>query len=429
MAAEFKKVKLKKKPAPPADAGNDTGKAGKQTTGKPAPAALKAVEAVPVKTPLPSAAELWATWYPGWTKARQHGSRWIGPKHPLRARLSDKGHRPLAAVQDYRGDTESREQFHSLEWAIHAVEEWTIAAGRLLDAALVESRRVFCRASTDARGRLTGGPKGCLIDFARWQRRTEAMAELAAGRWDPDSSLSPPGEAPAPFDNPAEAVGGVFAALATCRELAARVAIYPNLECNPYPLEFRARMDQIDADARADLVLMQGILSSLGDCREWKPLLELDPAAAQPSQARANRIFWDCSSRARDESLRSTGWTVHEVRGLKASGQPLGDDQSLGMGPKDPRGTWVRDGKCWWEPATSLERDHHWRRDCLRREQLREQLEACVDDADAPTEIRKQTLDRKLFIERQLKVLEKQIESLAGDMLAVPEKERNGTSD
>ena len=420
-------VKLKRKKVLPDAATNDkSSKTKTDSTGKPAPLPVENITPMqPVKA-RPSAETLLAAWRNSWLKATPTaGGGWTDALDPLKANVLHREHQPIARLADYLPVPDGRETVTSFYWGSGLFRELANYASRLLATAERTWAQAFKRGKTDPHGRLSSGPSGDLLVFARWQRRCEAAADLAAGHWNPESSLTPSGPEPPRFKDPTGAAAAVFEAGAMIRALEAACIEYPHLGVSPYPEALMPLVEQAEDRVRADLKLAAGILSSLRDTREWKALLDLDPAAVEADPTTAQRVFWRSSSAAREAALRVAGAALYVI---SPDSQWSGaGDPSMGLGERDPKGAWMRPGTCWWEAVDMAERGHNWQQACRQRDELEKRIEALVDDPSKPTAIRQQNLTHKLGMEKQLQLREREIETLATEMLAEPEEKRNGT--
>jgi len=398
--------------------------AAKQSKDKAAPLPEEnATLPAPVKV-LPDAATLFDALLQSWKRVQLgSGRKWNPPLDPTKSNLLAKGHKPLAKAQDLMDTLSGREGLVNLRGAGGIVRELSDDAIRLLDQAERDWQRAFRRGKTDPHGRLSAGPTGAVLDYARWQRRAQDATDLAAGHFNPDASLTPPGPEPSRFNEPLAAASAVFEALAMIQALADVVKAFPCLDCSPYPDAMAGILDAAESRARADLKLVQGILSSLRDCREWTALLDFNPDAVEADTREVNRLFWGASERAKRYALESPGTRLHALDGTAAS---------LALGKPDQRGTWIRSSLCWWEAISAREREHLWQHECKHLERIQAEIDACVDDPDQPTPARRDALDRRLFLEKQLRLTGKRMEDLADKMQGngYPNTEvRNGTDD
>ena len=402
-------IKVVKKKTPSGAATNEQpDKAKTDDTGKPAPLPVEnPTPAAPVKV-LPSADELLAWLRPHWKRAQLGtGDTWNPTLDPLRSHMLAKGHRPLAKPGDYYGTEALRTELASFRWAQEIFRELSNRAIRWLRSAESMWHRAYKRSATGPGGRLVSGPTGELLTFARWEQRNRVLADLAAGHFDPESSLTPPGPEPPRFDDPLGAAAAVFQAGAMIRALEAAAKDYPHLSSSPYPDALMGEVEAVEARVRTDLNFASGILASLSDCREWKPLRDFDPDTVEADSRQVERAFWDASSRAKDAALRADGMKLHALEGKNAS---------MGLGERTQAGSWVISRRCWWEAISACEREHYWQHECQRHEQLQADIDACVDDPEQPTPARRAALDRKLFLEKQLHQTGKRMEDLADKM-------------
>jgi len=360
---------------------------------------------------------------PRWRKSQSGFSGFHRPGAPIGRRLGRPNYHPMAVAGDFLGTPDGREELVSYRWAERFLPLLTEAADRRLKAAVKNWQQAFKRGEVDPHGRLSSGPSGALLTYARWQSRTEAATDLTNGTWNPERSLTPPGPEPLRFIDPEGAASAVFAAAGQIDAIKSMALDYPNLKCSPFPEAFEARVAEAVSRCKADLKLVQGILSSLAVSREWGFLLDFDPDTVEINLREVNRMFWDCSTQAKEAALVADG---HRKRVVEDSSWSGAGDPSMGLGDLAPRGSWIRSGVCWWEGIEALEREHNWQRACRQRDELQAQIDALVDDPALPTPVRQQNLSNKLTKEKQLRLREREIETLAAEMLA-ENGEVNGT--
>lgn len=286
---------------------------------------------------LPAAGELFVLWHESWRGAQLLEA--VGSFGPTRDPLvrSLHGERPLANAADYRTSVAAREQRVSYAWGQAFCRNLSAAGWRLLTDSERTWQRAYQRGRHDAGGSLSQAPRGPLLNFARWQRRTEDAEALAAGRFDPEASLIPPGAPPPLFTDPLAAASAVFQAGATVQALEAHCLRHRHLKASPFPKSLLTRIRVANEKARADLKLVQTILRSLHHRREWEPLLALEPETAQADARTVARLWAEASMSARQAALGSCGFWE-----FGRNTPPL-TESSLGV-----------DGRsCWWAAGIS----------------------------------------------------------------------------